>query len=43
MFSLREDVENTLNTIGNISNKLFTTIENDLAAEVAFNIFFDEL
>ena len=43
VFTSREDVENTLNTIGNISNKLFTTIENDLAAEVAFNIFFDEL
>ena len=43
VFTSREDVENTLNTIGNISNKLFTTIENDLAAEIAFNIFFDEL
>ena len=43
VFTSREDVENTLNTIGNISNKLFATIENDLAAEVAFNIFFDEL
>ena len=43
VFTSREDVENTLNTIGNISNNLFTTIENDLAAEVAFNIFFDEL
>ena len=43
VFTSREDVENTLNTIGNISNKFFTTIENDLAAEVAFNIFFDEI
>ncbi len=43
VFSSREDVENTLNSIGNISNKLFATIENELAAEVAFNIFFEEL
>ena len=43
VFASREDVENTLNTIGNISNKLFATIENELVAEVAFNIFFDEI
>ena len=43
VFSSREDVEETLNAIGEISNKLFATIENEIAAEVAFNIFFEKL
>ena len=43
VFSSREDVEETLNAIGEISNKLFVTIENEIAAEVAFNIFFEKL
>ena len=43
VFSSREDVEETLNAIGEISNKLFATIENEVAAEVAFNIFFEKL
>ena len=38
VFSSREDVEETLNAIGEIS-KMFATIENEVAAEVAFNIF----
>lgn len=42
-FTSREDVEETLNLLGNITNKLFSTLENEVVAEVAFSELFEEL
>jgi len=42
-FHSREDVEETLSLLGNIANKLFSTIENEVIAEVAFSELFEEL
>ena len=42
-FHSREDVEETLSLLGNIANKLFSTIENEVIAEVAFSKLFEEL
>jgi len=42
-FTSREDVEETLNLLGNITNKLFSTLENEVVAEVAFSELFQEL
>lgn len=42
-FTSREDVEETLSLLGNITNKLFSTLENEVVAEVAFSELFEEL
>lgn len=43
IFTSREDAEETLNLFGMITNNIFSTIENEKVAEVAFSELFEEL
>lgn len=43
IFSSREHVEEVLESIGRLTNNLFSTFENEESSEVAFTLFFDKL
>ncbi len=43
IFDSRKDVEETLKIIGEITNKLFLTMDDEFISEVAFNIFLDKI
>jgi hypothetical protein len=43
IFASREHVEEVLESIGRLTNNLFSTFENEESSEVAFTLFFDKL
>ncbi|MDC0058363.1 hypothetical protein OAJ22_00455 [Acidimicrobiaceae bacterium] len=43
IFSSREHVEEVLESIGRLTNNLFSTFENEESSELAFTLFFDKL
>ena len=43
IFTSREHVEEVLESIGRLTNNLFSTFENEESSEVAFTLFFDKL
>ena len=43
IFSSREHVEDVLESIGRLTNNLFSTFENEESSELAFTLFFDKL